>query len=94
MAKPAKLKPELPEVGTRIEVLWADCFTVDSWTDYPTLLGKRLPTIATTGYFLGRTDDGCWVVSSGLSLDGDEVSGGATWFIPSPMITSWESTES
>lgn len=85
------MKP--PAVGTRIEVTWADCFTVDPWTGYDELLKRTLPEIQTTGYFFGVTEEGCWVLASGLQVQCNEVFGAATWFIPRKMVRSWESTE-
>jgi hypothetical protein len=88
------MKPKtLPEVGKRIEVSWADCYTFDSWTLVDVLLTKTMPVIKSTGYFLGVTGDHCWVVASGLQVMGTEIYGGATWFIPKVMIRSWEATE-
>lgn len=88
-----KTAEKVPVPGTRIEVAWADCFTVDSWTNVEDLMSKVIPVIQTTGYFIGVTDDQCWVLSSGLMAFDGQLQGGSSWFIPVVMIRSWESTE-
>lgn len=79
----------LPTLHQRIEVAWADCYTVDAWTGVDALLLKKMPTIKSVGFFLGVTLDKCWVVTSGLIVTEGETSGGATWFIPKKMIQGW-----
>lgn len=75
-----------PATGTRIHIVWEDCFTVDPWTAVADLLEKKPWTVDVLGWFLGRTADKLWMVAGGLDRD---ISAAATWFIPEPMIRSW-----
>lgn len=89
-----KTAEKRPVPGSRIEVQWADCFTVDAWMSVDDLLTKTLSPIVSTGYFVGVTADECWALASGMSIQDSVIHGGSTWFIPVSMIRSWVSTES
>lgn len=83
-----------PRSGTRVHVVWEDCFSVDEWTTAGVLLSREPWKVDVVGWFLGRTKSKAWVISSGVTTDTNGgVQGGCTWVVPQPMIRSWEAID-